>query len=100
MKESFLLIANEACGAKEEDLRVWKRPMMCLTDDNQHPARSPTIWLWISDILLDSNNQALVLDCCIMPVTGRHDPQSMQLGGALAQDKYEIAFVKVRIEYL
>lgn len=52
-------------------------PCICITE-----ARKPALWVWVYNILLDSSNEALVLDCCFMPVDDTSDAASAKLSGA------------------
>eukprot|EP00752_Nemacystus_decipiens_P011513 g10223.t1 len=47
----------------------------------------PAIWVWVNDILLESSNEALILDCCIMQVRRMKDAASTQLGAAIELDE-------------
>lgn len=54
---------------------------MCIT--NNQRLDKPVLWVWVNEILLDSSNQALVLDCCIMPAENLGQDSSLQLGAAV-----------------
>lgn len=82
----------------EERSSVWKHSWMCIS---QHARDDePAIWVWVNEILLDSSNEALVFDCCIMPVERMGDAASAQLIAAVEFDNIRgdgagIAFEKV-----
>lgn len=78
---------------------MWKHPWICLTKKSEnHDGRS--LWLWVNDILLDSSNEALVLDCCILFVSSLANPASIRLGAALdycrALESPPLTFIEVR----
>ncbi|CAM9120897.1 unnamed protein product [Ectocarpus sp. 6 AP-2014] len=77
LKESFMAIASMACTYHQDELPVWTHPWVCISDN--HRFDQPAIWLWVNEILLDSSNEALILDCCVMPVARMDDPVSAQL---------------------
>lgn len=83
-----------ACERHNEDLPFWKHPWVCMADS--HSDDEPAIWVWVNEILLDSSNEALVLDCCIMPVDRMDDPASLQLKESIAiQDATSVIAAKV-----
>lgn len=51
---------------------------MCISESGRDD--EPAIWVWVNDIVLDSGNEALILDCCVMPVGQMGDAVSAQLG--------------------
>eukprot|EP00752_Nemacystus_decipiens_P005603 g5071.t1 len=69
VKESLLTIAVMGTEKDDDDLPVWPHPWVCLTE--AHRDDGPAIWIWLNEVLLDSSNEALVLDCCVMPVSNR-----------------------------
>lgn len=77
-----MAIATMACERHVEDLPVWAHPWVCIADS--HRDDEPAIWVWVNEILLDSSNEALVLDCCIMPVDRMDDAASTQLKESVA----------------
>ncbi|CAM9211239.1 unnamed protein product, partial [Laminaria digitata] len=77
MKESLLHIAASACATHNEDNPTWKHEWACITNTERHD--EPTLWVWVNEILLDPSNQALVLDCCIMPVDSMLHEASLKL---------------------
>ena len=86
LQETMLAIAKMGTDNKDE-LPVWPHPWVCLTEG--HRDNGPAIWIWVNEILLDSSNEALVLDCCVMPVSNRvgHAPsaqlmESIELQGS------------------
>lgn len=66
----------------KDNLPFWKHPWICLT---KRPGNydSPSLWLWVNNILLDSSNEALVVDCCILLASSRVSPAFIRLGAAL-----------------
>lgn len=71
----MLAIASFACGEHNEDRPVWKHPWVCVADTCDDSKRA--LWVWVNGVLLDSSNEALVLDCCIMPVNGIGDASTV-----------------------
>lgn len=96
-QKSFLHIAAAVCEHHSEDRSGWKHPWVCITEGGDPGKRA--IWVWVDGILLDSSNEALILDCCIMPVDRMVDAASARLGKAVAQDNYDcgpgVSFVEV-----
>lgn len=92
-------MASVACTRHvEERSSCWKHPWMCISDNRRDD--EPAIWVWVNDILLDSSNEALVLDCCIMPVRQMAGAFSAKLGAAVELDQFRgdgagIQFAKV-----
>lgn len=60
---------------------MWKHPWVCLSEN--HLDDEPALWVFVNEILLDSSNEALILDCCILPVERRGGAVSTQLGAAV-----------------
>ena len=81
VQESIRDIAASACATHKEDRSTWKHGWSCITNDQRHDG--PALWVWVNEILLDSTNQALVLDCCILPVDRMDHEASLQLGIAI-----------------
>lgn len=78
LQESMLAIATMGTEQDDEDLPVWPHPWVCIAEG--HRDDGPAIWVWVNEVLLDSSNEALVLDCCVMPVSNRvGDAASAQL---------------------
>ncbi|CAM9358762.1 unnamed protein product [Scytosiphon promiscuus] len=84
LKKSFLHISAIACENHSDDRPGWKHPWVCITEGSDRGKRA--IWIWVNGILLDSSNEALILDCCVLPVDRMIDDVSARLGFAVAQD--------------
>ncbi|CAM9230359.1 unnamed protein product [Scytosiphon promiscuus] len=82
LKESFLAIASTACMYHDDELPIWTHPWVCISENRSKD--EPALWVWVNEILLDSSNEALVLDCCIMPVDRMEQPASAQLRESIA----------------
>lgn len=67
MQESFLAIARLVSETHDESRPFWKHAWICLTETADSHDR-PSLWIWVNNILLDSSNEAIVLDCCVFPV--------------------------------
>lgn len=93
LQETMLAIAKMGTD-NEDELPVWPHPWVCLTEG--HRDNGPAIWIWVNEILLDSSNEALVLDCCVMPVSNRvgHAP-SAQLMESIELQGLTVMKVKV-----
>lgn len=93
-----MAIASTVCKRHVEDGRGWEHPWVCITDGNDMD--QPALWVWVNEILLDSSNEALVLDCCVMLVDRFGGEASTQLGAAIELDEIHggagIFFAKVR----
>lgn len=76
-QETLLAIASTSCTHHDDKLPVWTHKWVCVSDN--HRRDEPALWVWVNEILLDSSNEALVLDCCIMPVDRLDDAASAQL---------------------
>ena len=76
-QESLSDIAASACATNNDDNSIWKHEWACITNNQRRD--EPALWVWVNDILLDSSNEALVLDCCIMPVDSMDHEASLQL---------------------
>lgn len=93
-------LASTACTRHVEDRSsVWKHPWLCLSENGRDD--EPAIWMFVNEILLESTNEALILDCCILPVERRGSALSCQLGAAIELEQLRgdgagIAFSKVR----
>ena len=85
-QETILAIASIAWTRHIEGRSsCWKHPWVCVSENGRDD--EPAIWVWVNEILLESSNEALVLDCCIMPVGRmRDDAASVQLGAAIEID--------------
>lgn len=73
---------------------------MCITENRRDD--EPALWVWVNEILLDSTNEALILDCCVMLADRMDSAASIQLGTALELDDIQgrgagIRFPKVSI---
>lgn len=90
-----MAIASMATEHHDEDLPVWAHPWVCIAEN--HDEDGPAIWVWANEVLLDSSNEALVLDCCVMPVLNRvSDAAAAQLMESIyIQDGATIMAVKV-----
>lgn len=85
-QETILGVASVACTSHiEERSSCWKRPWICISENGRDD--EPAIWVWVNGILLDSSNEGLVLDCCVMPVGRMGEATSTQLGAAIELDK-------------
>lgn len=94
-QESFMVIASMACTHHKDELPVWTHPWVCISE--KHRFDQPALWLWVNEILLDSSNEALILDCCVMPVARMDDPVSAQLRETIElQDGPSFVASKVR----
>eukprot|EP00752_Nemacystus_decipiens_P011512 g10222.t1 len=59
-------------------------PWVCISENRRDD--EPAVWVWVNEILLDSSNEALVLDCCVMPVRKMAGAVSARLGAAVELD--------------
>lgn len=96
----MLSLAEQACMHHSEDRSSWKHNWMCLTE--YRADRNPAIWVYVNEILLESTNEALILDCCIMPVDRLGDVASAQHGSALEVNQFlcgeaGVQFMKVKM---
>lgn len=90
-----MAIASMACTHHQDELPVWTHPWVCISEN--HRFDQPALWLWVNEILLDSSNEALILDCCVMPVARMDDPVSAQLRETIElQDGPSFVASKVR----
>lgn len=97
-QKSLLHIVDTVCKNHNEDRPGWKHPWVCITERGELGNRA--IWIWVNDVLLDSSNEALMLDCCIISVERMVDAASARLGAAIDEDNDEeggpgIYFVEV-----
>lgn len=76
-QESFLAVISTAITSHTENGRGWNRSWALVADPDNHS--EPAIWIWVNDLLLDSSNEALVIDCCVLPVACVGDALSLQL---------------------
>lgn len=59
-----------------------KHPCVSITYNCDGTERAS--WVWVNSILLDSSNEALVLDCCVMPMNDSVcDAASSQIAAAI-----------------
>ncbi len=92
VQESILAIASMASKHHKRDFPVWPGPWVCIAEDrDRHDI--PAIWIWVNEILLDSSNEALLLDCCVLPVDRLGDEVCSQLKMSAAAN---LLFTKVR----
>lgn len=77
----MLDIATSACATHDDDSPVWKHSWVCITVNQRQD--EPALWVWVNEILLDPSNQALVLDCCVVPVDRMSHEASLRLGAAI-----------------
>ncbi|CAN0267812.1 unnamed protein product, partial [Ectocarpus sp. 12 AP-2014] len=77
LKESFLAVISTAITSHTENGRGWSRSWALVKDPDNHS--EPAIWIWVNDLLLDSSNEALVIDCCVLPVACVGDALSLKL---------------------
>ncbi|CAM9617444.1 unnamed protein product [Hapterophycus canaliculatus] len=82
VKESILAIASTVCTLHEDELPIWTHPWVCVSENHRND--EPALWVWVNEVLLDSSNEALVLDCCIMPVDRLDEAASTQLSETMA----------------
>ncbi|CAB1098062.1 unnamed protein product [Ectocarpus sp. CCAP 1310/34] len=100
-KEEILAIISTACEHHDEaHASSWKHPWMCITENRRDD--EPALWVWVNEILLDSTNEALILDCCVMLADRMDSAASILLGTALELDIIQgrgahIRFPKVSI---
>ena len=77
-QESLLLMIAVVCETHAENRPFWKHPWFCLTEKSKD-VDGPCLWVWVNNILLDSSNEALILDCCVTLVERVANPVSFQL---------------------
>ncbi|CBN79557.1 conserved unknown protein [Ectocarpus siliculosus] len=88
LKEEILAIISTACDHHEEaHASSWKHPWMCITENRRDD--EPALWVWVNEILLDSTNEALILDCCVMLADRMDSAASIQLGTALELEEIQ-----------
>lgn len=81
----MLALASLTCTYHVEDRPTWTHPWICLTESQM--GDKPALWVWVNEILLDSNNEALILDCCVMPVNRLGNETSVRHGVAVELDQ-------------
>ncbi|CAM9288454.1 unnamed protein product [Ectocarpus fasciculatus] len=77
LKESVLAVTRSATTSHTENGPGWNRTWTLVEDPDYYG--EPAIWIWVNDLLLDSSNEALVVDCCVLPVACRSDELSEKL---------------------
>lgn len=55
----------------------------------------PATWVWVSDVLMDSGNEATVLDCCIMPKYQMDAAPSLRISAAAIEQSASLGFSDV-----
>lgn len=73
----MLAIAETACTSNRDSRSPWTRAWVCVSDT--HHSGDSAVWIWVNEVLLDSSNEAVVLDCCVMPVEHLGDAVSVRL---------------------
>lgn len=99
-QESLLAIVSKVCEMHRDNRPFWKHPWICLANKPGN-LNIYCLWLWVNDILLDSSNEALVIDCCILLDNSIMNIASVRLGTALdycrALGSSPINFIEVRL---
>lgn len=73
------------CQHHDEGRPIRKNPCVRLTETQS--ASDPDIWLWVDEVLLDSRNEALVPDYCVVPVDQMSDEAGVELGSAIQSSR-------------
>lgn len=86
-QEAMLAIVSTPCESHTEDRSsCWKHRWVCIREAEGRDD-DKAIWIWVNEILLEPSNEAVVVDCCVMPVGRIGDTVSTQLGAAVEFDK-------------
>lgn len=83
----MLFLAANACEHHNQERSSWKHPWVCIME-RSGSYKDLVLWVWVNDILLESSNEALILDCCVMP-THRLTEASVRHGTAVELGKYQ-----------
>lgn len=98
LQEILFRIVSIACSRHAENRPVWKRPWFHLK--TSHAKDQRVLWLFVNDVLLDSSNEALVLDCCIMPVERMDLGASRQLRDFIELSSSSNIFIPMEVNRL
>ena len=93
-QESLLEMFSSTCKTHVENHPFWKHSWLCLTEKSDS-GNGPSLWVWVNNFLLDSSNEALVLDCCVILVEHPSNPVFRQLGTYGVFESPPIRFIEV-----
>ena len=96
-QESLLAMVSVACKSHVENGPFWKHSWLCLRETSDGGDGS-SLWVWVNNVLLDSSNEALVLDCCVTFVERMVDPVFRRLRKFGGFGSPPICFLEVGVD--